>query len=917
MADLAISQLPAFVPPIALTDLFVMVQNLSTTPITRKISYTAVINQIITDIGKVNLATGYTFAGGTASRTLTVIANSTIDQNLQTTASVVFGNVTAGASGTAGIFTAFPSTASNGTFILSATNSTGNFNSTLTNSNVGQSTTYTLGDPGVAATNLIFSTTAGAVGIQTIKNTTGFNTLQVGGLTGSTQLFIFGIEDVTSGLQIEYDKINQWALIDSETTGGAGPPLFINYSGATVGIGATGSTTNPYPITIYDVMGAQKQIIYKQITTPSNPVGGSALYSKSDGNLYALLPTGAEINLTAGGTSAHWTPTSNLLQPTATGTINGIKLNSLTASKGDIQIYTTDNSGNFDIKITNAPFGQTTTLTIADPGVSTAAFLLNNSPSGQTIFTGGLLLSVGNLTARALISSGLTGATAASRYVGATNSGAPVSGAFLVGDYIIARDGAVWICISAGSPGTWTDISGSGSTLWQIDSTNWLSPSRGAGFIGIHLYDAGNTNFLEITYHAGNQIYYNSSNAGAVHRFWQTMQAETCININNAISSLTSNSGIGLSSLSPNYRMGYQGDNSTFNWIRSNISNATSLDSFVWTAGTLGTPNVIASLTGAGNFTLTTGNLTVSLGNLTAKALIPSGLTGATAASRYVGATASGSPVSGTFSIGDYIIDQSGAIWICTVAGTPGTWVNVASGGASEWTAVSNLLKPIDVGVINGIKLENLAATSQVVFSYDVNNAFIQAQNNTGPVATNLMLQPTGANVGVGYATGSSLSSTLSVNGTISAISTITGTAFVASGLSFAPNGARFAGGITSGAPSSITGLAGDVVVDKSGNMLWIKSNVWANTPLLGSATTATIPPLTYRQVVVGIGSYYATGIDGLVVGLVETTANLALAYKVIGFTFGVSGTVTVEIYNMSATLTTATVQVKVYTTGA
>ena len=52
----------------------------------------------------------------------------------------------------------------------------------------------------------------------------------------------------------------------------------------------------------------------------------------------------------------------------------------------------------------------------------------------------------------------------------------------------------------------------------------------------------------------------------------------------------------------------------------------------------------------------------------------PMSLTGATAASRYVGATASGAPTSGTFAIGDFVIDQTGIVWVCIVAGTPGIW---------------------------------------------------------------------------------------------------------------------------------------------------------------------------------------------------------------------------------------------------
>jgi hypothetical protein len=113
----------------------------------------------------------------------------------------------------------------------------------------------------------------------------------------------------------------------------------------------------------------------------------------------------------------------------------------------------------------------------------------------------------------------LTGAASATRYVGATTSGAPTTGTFAVGDYVIAQNGHVWICTGAGTPGTWID-------------------------------------------------------AGA------------------------------------------------------------------WTLG------------------------------------LPLGLTGATAATRYVGGTTSGAPTTGTFAKGDFVIDQTGNVWICTVAGTPGTWVS-------------------------------------------------------------------------------------------------------------------------------------------------------------------------------------------------------------------------------------------------
>lgn len=57
-------------------------------------------------------------------------------------------------------------------------------------------------------------------------------------------------------------------------------------------------------------------------------------------------------------------------------------------------------------------------------------------------------------------------------------------------------------------------------------------------------------------------------------------------------------------------------------------------------------------------------------GNLIAPAIISSGLTGATAATRYVGGTVSGAPVSGTFTVGDFVVDQAGTIWVYATGGT-------------------------------------------------------------------------------------------------------------------------------------------------------------------------------------------------------------------------------------------------------
>ena len=68
---------------------------------------------------------------------------------------------------------------------------------------------------------------------------------------------------------------------------------------------------------------------------------------------------------------------------------------------------------------------------------------------------------------------------------------------------------------------------------------------------------------------------------------------------------------------------------------------------------------------------------------------LPIGLTGATSATRFVGGTTSGAPASGTFAVGDFVVDRTAAIWICTVAGTPGTWSAIGGSGGGT-TAIAN-----------------------------------------------------------------------------------------------------------------------------------------------------------------------------------------------------------------------------------
>lgn len=67
-------------------------------------------------------------------------------------------------------------------------------------------------------------------------------------------------------------------------------------------------------------------------------------------------------------------------------------------------------------------------------------------------------------------------------------------------------------------------------------------------------------------------------------------------------------------------------------------------------------------------------------GTMTGELVVPdlsvAGLTGSVTSTRYVGGS-NGAPTTGAHLVGDWVVDPTNAcIWICTVAGTPGTWVS-------------------------------------------------------------------------------------------------------------------------------------------------------------------------------------------------------------------------------------------------
>lgn len=194
--------------------------------------------------------------------------------------------------------------------------------------------------------------------------------------------------------------------------------------------------------------------------------------------------------------------------------------------------------------------------TLTSPTINTPTI---TSPTITGTASTGPVTSTGLITAVDFAATGLTGTTAASRYVGAHAGGAPTTGSFNAGDFIVdTTNNTFLVCNTTGSPGSWSTI---------VNRTN----------------------------------------------------PETLTN-------KTISSGI---------------------------------------------------FTGSG-----TGSGSINLTNfMEATAFISSGkASGSTSSSTYAGGTASGSPATGTYALGDYVIDQTGNIWICTTAGTPGTWMPVGGG---------------------------------------------------------------------------------------------------------------------------------------------------------------------------------------------------------------------------------------------
>jgi hypothetical protein len=452
-----------------------------------------------------------------------------------------------------------------------------------------------------------------------------------------------------------------------------------------------------------------------------------------------------------------------------------------TLAAGDIYYFSTDKTiriydGSAWVGLANLSVSQTfsASKTFTGGAVFNSAITGNNTIN----LTGTSASSVaGTWTATALIPSGLTGATSSSRYVGATTGGAPGSGTFSTGDFIIDRTGGIYICTSGGTPGTWTAVSGSLSyaTTSEIANVDHASESAGASSTvarGDHKHDvnsatavvlsgtsagAGSSTSLALADHQHSIVFPAGASGTPSLRMphgsapssptngdvWTTTaglflrQNGTTVSFVDTVNTqsgiagdktftgtLTSSNGTNSSSvtnggfstflstgmqfattlLSSEAKLGLYSDDATVGSTTKNalIELGTSYYSGSALFNTLSLRAVQTSATATGyelrvkmgsndRYTFAESGAFSAVSTVQGTALIPTGLTGATQASRYVGATSSGSPGSGTFSTGDFVVAQNGKIYVCTSGGSPGTWTDIGGGGSSPLTTKGDL----------------------------------------------------------------------------------------------------------------------------------------------------------------------------------------------------------------------------------
>lgn len=235
-------------------------------------------------------------------------------------------------------------------------------------------------------------------------------------------------------------------------------------SGFAVGGDLTGYLPNP-TLNTSGTLASYATLVSPSFTTPSlgvataTSINGTVIPSSATliTSATTSLPNVTSVNGTtipaSAGTLLTTTSTSSALTKLGLSSAGFVKSDSSGNLTVDTNTYISSNSPS----LTNVTIGTTATttvpLTVSGIASQTANLLEWKNSSGTVLAN---VAPSGIVTAPAFAPSGLTGATTATRYVGGTTSGAPTTGTFQTGDFIVDQTATIWICTAGGSPGTWS-----------------------------------------------------------------------------------------------------------------------------------------------------------------------------------------------------------------------------------------------------------------------------------------------------------------------------------------------------------------------------------------------------------------------------------------------------------------------------
>lgn len=157
-------------------------------------------------------------------------------------------------------------------------------------------------------------------------------------------------------------------------------------------------------------------------------------------------------------------------------------------------------------------------------------------------------------------------------------------------------DGNLYTLNPAGSETNLTV--GASDSKWQ-QATSALFPKDSLGIDTLTLKNVAQTQFWLVNKTDTDVDYNNSS---GIHNFLQAVKT-TSLDVGH-MTTMSASNGINLYDGNTDWRIGFDNQGATVSWMRFNIDTAAATHNFTFTAGPVGTPNIVARISGAGKLSV-------------------------------------------------------------------------------------------------------------------------------------------------------------------------------------------------------------------------------------------------------------------------------------------------------------------------